>query len=304
MNTKQLKYVQVLAREGSFSQAAECLNISQPSLSQYIKKIEKETGVVLFDRAGGRIRLTDAGRIYLEAGSRILDLEQQMENQFSDLAGYKYGKIRIGISPHRSVWFMPTIVSRFRKLFPGIQIILEEKVGQELLQAAEDGEFDLCVTTLPVNEKIFEYEHILKEEVVLAVAAESELDNRLSVSARQGNIYPQVDFQSLNGTDFIMLGENQLMQRILRKMCQDQDVVLKTAVECRSIEAQIAMVEAGVGAALVPSGIARVSMAKGIRYYSVKETEADRDIVVAYRKDQYLSKPMIELKNIMKNVGN
>ena len=73
MNTKQLKYVIVLAREGSFSKAAESLGITQPSLSQYVKKIEKEIGLELFDRTGGNLRLTDAGRVYIDAGQKILE---------------------------------------------------------------------------------------------------------------------------------------------------------------------------------------------------------------------------------------
>ena len=78
MNMKQLKYVLVLAHEGSFSLAADTLGISQPSISQYIKKIEKEQGVELFDRTSGDVRITDAGRIYIEDGRKILDLEKQM----------------------------------------------------------------------------------------------------------------------------------------------------------------------------------------------------------------------------------
>ena len=68
MNTKQLQYVLTLAHEGSFSKAATALNITQPSLSQYIKKIEKEVGLELFDRTNGDVQITDAGRVYLNAG--------------------------------------------------------------------------------------------------------------------------------------------------------------------------------------------------------------------------------------------
>ncbi len=97
MNTKQLKYVLTLVREGTFSRAAEVLNITQPSLSQYIKKIEKEIGLELFDRANGDIRLTDAGRVYVEAGRKILDLEHQMENSFTDLAAAIFERYSWGI---------------------------------------------------------------------------------------------------------------------------------------------------------------------------------------------------------------
>ena len=72
MNTRQFQYVLTLAREGSFSRAAETLHISQPSLSQYIKKIEREIGLELFDRSNGDVRITDAGKIYLKASQQIL----------------------------------------------------------------------------------------------------------------------------------------------------------------------------------------------------------------------------------------
>ena len=91
MNLKQFKYVQILATAGSFAKAAELLGISQPSLSQYVKKIEQQLGAELFDRTGGALRLTDAGRIYLDAGGKILNLEHQMLGQLNDLAAYKDG---------------------------------------------------------------------------------------------------------------------------------------------------------------------------------------------------------------------
>lgn len=68
MNTKQFKQALVLAHEGSFSKSADVLNITQPSLSQYIKKIEKEIGLELFDRTNGDVQTTDAGHVYINAG--------------------------------------------------------------------------------------------------------------------------------------------------------------------------------------------------------------------------------------------
>lgn len=111
MTTKQLQYVLTLAHEGSFSRAADVLNITQPSLSQYIKKIEKEVGLPLFDRANGDVRLTDAGKVYIEGGRKILDIEHQMENGFTDLTSYKTGSLIIGTAPYRAASMMPVIAS-------------------------------------------------------------------------------------------------------------------------------------------------------------------------------------------------
>lgn len=136
MNTKQLQYVLTLANEGSFSKAADVLNITQPSLSQYIKKIEREVGAELFDRTNGDVRLTDAGRAYIDIGRKMLDLKHQLEEQLSDIAVFKSGTISIGISAHRSVALMPSVVYAFKNLYPGITLQIIEKKRHELIEAA------------------------------------------------------------------------------------------------------------------------------------------------------------------------
>ena len=154
MNAKQYKYVLTLAREGSFSKAADTLNISQPSLSQYIKKIETEIGLELFDRSGGDVKITDAGRIYVEAGQRILDIEHQMENAFTDLTESKTGSLVIGAAPYRAASMLPLIAKRFRSLHPGMHLIVREGTTAELAEGMEHGEYDLALTLLPIDRRL------------------------------------------------------------------------------------------------------------------------------------------------------
>ena len=146
MNTKQFQYVLTLAHEGSFSKAADLLNITQPSLSQYVKKIEKEIGTELFTRTNGDVRITDAGRIYIEASRRILDIEHQMENAFNDIAECKTGSLIIGTSPFRSASMMPVVAGKFKELHQNMYLVIREKTTAELLDGMEKGEFDLAIT--------------------------------------------------------------------------------------------------------------------------------------------------------------
>ena len=169
MNMKQLQYVILLAEMGSFSTAAEELGISQPSLSQYIKKIENQVGMKLFERTNGDVRLTDAGEIYVEYGREILNLEHRMETLFSDIAENKTGSVIVGTSPYRSAGMMPEIAKVFQSMYPGMHLVVEEMVSSDLIGKMEKGAFDLCLTVLPVDEKTFSYEKILEEEMVLAV---------------------------------------------------------------------------------------------------------------------------------------
>ena len=302
MNLKQFRYVTVLADLGSFSRAAEELNISQPSLSQYVRKIENELGVSLFDRSGSSLRLTDAGRVYLEAGRDILDIERRMKNEFSDISSCRTGTITIGISPHRSICLLPPVIREFRKKYPGIQVIIDERVGQELPDRAERGEYDLCVTTLPVDETLFEYVSVRKDYCILAVPAGSETDGKLKKNITgEKNGYKAVDFKLLNGSDFVMLSESQLMQKILDNACSKYDISLNRIVECRSLEAELALVKEGVGPALLPSGMLRENI-PGICCYSFIQDLPVREIVAVWRKGYKQSAAVKDFLNIMKKI--
>ncbi len=137
MNVKQFKYVLTLSKTLNFTLASDELGITQPSLSQYIKKIEKEIGMDLFIRNGQAIRLTDAGRVFLEAGRKIMDIEHRMQSDLLDISDSKSGSMIVGTSPFRSASMMSEIVKRFREQYPGINIIVEEHTTGELLDGME-----------------------------------------------------------------------------------------------------------------------------------------------------------------------
>lgn len=299
MTTKQLQYVLTLAHEGSFSRAADVLNITQPSLSQYIKKIEKEVGLPLFDRANGDVRLTDAGKVYIEGGRKILDIEHQMENGFTDLTSYKTGSLIIGTAPYRAASMMPVIASKFRSLHLGMHLIVREGTTAELIEGMEHGEFDLAITLLPIDDRLFKWEKIVEEELILAVPASHP---SLPTKSILGRRYGAVETSTLNEQSMVMLTETQFMQRQLQMLLDDSGVKVSTAAVVKSIEAQIEFVKAGVGMALVPSGIERFCTDSSVTFYSFADDLPRREVVVMWRKDQKLSKTAEELKEVIHNI--
>ncbi len=300
MNTKQLKYVLVLAKEGSFSRAAEALAISQPSLSQYIKKIEKEIGLELFNRTNGDVRLTDAGRVYIEAGRKILDLEHQMEVSFSDLAAHKTGSLIIGAAPYRAAGMMPEIARAFKKIYPGMHLVIREGTTAELAEGMEHGEYDLCLTLLPLDGRIFEWEKVTEEELILAVPASMPPFPAERISGRK---YPAVRAEVLNGQEMVMLTDAQYMQKLLLNLAMDCGLTLQTAAVVKSLGAQIAMVRAGVGMALMPSGIERFCNPGEAAFYSFAQPLPKRELVVMWRKDRRLSQAALELKAVIRSIA-
>ena len=299
LNFKQLKYVLVLANEHSFSRAADALNITQPSLSQYIKKIEKEVGLPLFDRANGDVRLTDAGKVYIEGGRKILDIEQRMKNSFTDLASYKTGSLIIGAAPYRAASMMPVITSKFRSIHPGMHLVVREGTTAELAEGMEHGEFDLAITLLPIDDRLFKWEKIVEEELILAVPASYPSFPTKSIPGRR---YGAVETGTLNEQSMVMLTETQFMQRQLQMLLDDSGVKVSTAAIVKSIEAQIEFVKAGVGMALVPSGIERFCTDSSVIFYSFADDLPRREVVVMWRKDQKLSKTAEELKEVIHSI--
>ena len=300
MNTKQYKYVITLAKESSFSKAADVLNITQPSLSQYIKKIEKEIGLELFDRTNGEVRLTDAGRIYIEAGQKIRDIEHQMENSFIDLASYKTGSLIIGTAPYRAASMMPLLAKQFQSLYPGMYLVVREGTTSELVEGMERGEYDFALTLLPIeNQFLFNYEKVVEEELVLAVPSAMPQFIAEDLDLRK---YPAIDARNLENQPFVMLTETQFMQKQLEKLLVDYKLTVRPAAIVKSLEAQIEMVKAGVGMALMPSGIERFCKDQEVMFYSFKDPLPQREVVIIWRKDRKLSKVAEELKNMIHSI--
>lgn len=298
MNTKQYKYVLLLAQEGSFSRAAEMLNISQPSLSQFIKKIEQEIGMELFDRTNSEVRLTDAGQVYLDAGRKITDIEHQMEVSFSDLLSRKSGSLIIGAAPYRAAGMMPEIAASFQELHPGMHLVIREGMTAELSEGMEHGEYDLALTLLPIDQRIIQYEKVMEEELVMAVPSSFYPLPAKAISDRK---YPAVNAKILDGQGVVMLTDSQYMQKQLDNLCKDYQLSVRTAAIVKSLEAQIEMVKAGVGVALVPSGIERFCRGE-VSFYSFIQKLPRREVVVAWRKDRKLSEAAEELKDIILSI--
>lgn len=299
MNTKQFQYVLTLAHEGSFSKAADTLNITQPSLSQYIKKIEREVGITLFDRTNGDVRITDAGRVYIETARQILDLEHQMENSISDIAGNRAGSLIIGAAPYRAASMMPTIAKQFQSFHSGMHLIVREGTTAELVEGMEHGEYDLALTLLPIDERVFNWEKVVEEELILAVPCSHSSLPSISTQDRK---YKAVDAAVLSGQRLVMLTDTQYMQKQLQDILIEKKISIHTAAIVKSLEAQIEFVKAGVGMALVPSGIERFCGDGSVTFYSFTDLFPKREVVVMWRKDRKLSQVAEELKDVIHSI--
>lgn len=139
---REYEYVRKIAETGSFLAAADKLYITQPSLSQFIRRIERHIGAELFDRSHKPVTLTEAGRIYLDIEGQIQELCKVREQRIQDLGQTIGGTVRIGSSNYRSSTILAKAIPVINERYPHIDICLEEGTTRELEDFALQGKTD------------------------------------------------------------------------------------------------------------------------------------------------------------------
>lgn len=118
LERREYEYIRKIAETGSFIAAAEKLYITQPSLSQFIRRIERHVGAELFDRSHQPVTLTEAGRIYLDIEGQIQDLCKVREQRIQDLGQTVGGTVRIGSSNYRSSTILARAIPIINERYP------------------------------------------------------------------------------------------------------------------------------------------------------------------------------------------
>ncbi len=134
MLLRQLSYFIAVAEHCGFSRAAAALHVSQPALSQQIRQLEAMLEVQLFDRSGRRIRLTDAGEIWLEYARRALRELEEGRRALHDAEDLQHGKLRIAMTPTFTTYMLGPLMEAYYRRYPGVKVLIQE-MNQERMEA-------------------------------------------------------------------------------------------------------------------------------------------------------------------------
>jgi DNA-binding transcriptional LysR family regulator len=143
LNVGRLRVLREVAREGSFSAAAEALSYTQSAVSQQIATLEAETGMTLLERRSRGVRLTGAGRTLVEHAEGILARLHAAEAELSAIAGLRGGELRMASFPTAGATLMPVAIANFRSSYPEVRLTLAEGEPEEIEPRLDAGEFDL-----------------------------------------------------------------------------------------------------------------------------------------------------------------
>lgn len=271
-----------IARQGSISKAADAVQLSQPTLSKYLQRLEGELGVELFDRTTLPLRLTEAGERYVSAGNRMLDAANRLQKELQELKVDGERTVTLGISPSRAPYLLPRLLRIYRQSGADGRVVVRERNTAQLNADLARGELDLMISLLSDGTRGFAREVLFTESTLLAVPQYMAQLDALTVLRTQ---------------PMISIGHGLRLWRLQRRVVEDVGGQ-EAQLECQSIESALALVREGMGAMLVPSYIAQygAEQHRSVAFlplppdcYERHGDELRRSVCVFYRKEQLLT---------------
>ena len=283
MEIRQLQYAIQIAAEKNFSRAAEKLHIAQPSLSQQLSKLEKELGVLLFNRNTNTVELTYAGAVFVEKAQKIVDMLAEIRQEMDDISQLRRGRLVVGSMPITGAHLLPIVLPAFRQRYPDIEIVLMEENSAKLAELTAEGRTDLSLLMLPLPEPALDCEVLVEEEIKLAVPPK----HRLLANAEADK---PITLDKLKHEPFIVMKQGQGLRKMAIELCEQAGFSPRIVFESSNIETVQSLVAAGMGVAFVPEMVARDKWSGFAPVYLSIEGKPTRTLVIARRKGRYLSK--------------
>ncbi len=186
MELRHLRYFVAVAEMENVSRAAmQRLHVSQPSLSRQIRDLEEEIGVQLLERSAKSVRLTDAGRAFLDEARAILKQTADAVTKVRAIAGKAESELHIGDWPLATGRIMPSLLRAFLQAMPKVQVKLHDWPVEKNIAGVRDGRLHLAILVPPLKANALEelrFEELVKVRVCLAVGYDHPFAQRRSVS--------------------------------------------------------------------------------------------------------------------------
>ncbi|MCI0705288.1 MAG: LysR family transcriptional regulator [Planctomycetia bacterium] len=290
MELHQLRYFVAVAETGSFTRAAEREKVTQPTLSEQIMRLEsKDNGVGrrLFDRLGRKVVLTDAGQELLGHAQGILAAVKEAERAVRDSA--EGGRLRVGAIPTIAPFLLPSMVTRFRKDHPLVQLQLKEDLTERLLADLLAGELDVGLMAMPIRDDRLHAEKLFTEPLVVALPAKHRLATK-----------PEVKFSDIVDEPFILLDDMHCFGDQVLSLCHRGGLEPRVVCRGEQIVTLLAMVATGQGVSVVPEMAANADSSKGCVYRPMAKPIPTRTLCAVWHKQRFRPPTLRALVDVAK----
>ena len=278
MDLFQLEIFLTVAREGSFSRAAEKLYRTQPAISQAIRKLEREVGEPLFDRSSRDGILTDAGQLLQDYAQKLINLRSEARVALKELREMHKGKLAIAANEFTCLYLLPAL-AEFRTLYPMIKVAVHRSLASRIPADVIKHSAELGVLSFNPEEPLLRSIVVYRDELAFVVNPKHPLASAKKVSIRQ-----------LGAETFVAHNVQSPYRAKVIQAFKRHKTPLNMDVELPTIDAIKRFVSNGTGVALVPGISIETEVARGeLVRVSVRELRIERKLRLVYRKSATLS---------------
>jgi len=310
---KEMESVYAVYQEKSFSKAAEKLFISQPALSNMIKKIEAEIQFPIFDRSANPIQLTQEGEYYIASIEKIMKIQKEMEEYYNRLAGEKKGTITVGAATFFCAHVFPAIIRKFNEKYPGYTVNLLEANAKDLTKCLHMGVIDLSLDVEILDSAVYRARVWDEEYIVLAVPASFAVNRQLKdfqltpEDIRSGRFldpaFPAVGLQHFKDEPFLFLKRGNDMFRRGMKMCKNAGFSPHVVMYLDQLLTSYYVACKDTGIAFVRAGITDyVEAAAQVYFYKIADENSVRNIYLYDRKSARHSQAVQDFIQFMEEI--
>ena len=301
----EMKYVYAVYQEKSFSKAARKLQVSQPALSKMVLKVEKDIGVIIFDRSTIPVTVTREGAFYIKSIEDIMFIQRNLKSYFMDLKNLNTGNLSLGGSSFFCSFVFPGLIGRFREKYPNVVINLMEGNVGELREGLENETVDLVIETatdVGSNIERFFYNH---EKIILAVPTRYQVNKRLQpyrlsyqdiLTGRFADSETEeVPLYELREVPFITMKPGNDMYQRSSQICRNAGFTMNTVLLVDQVLTSVNIASNGVGAVFIRSDIVScMPENEMLTYYKIGDPLATRPVSFAIKKGKYTTSAMRE----------
>ncbi|MFK2825265.1 LysR family transcriptional regulator [Bacillus sp. B190/17] len=278
MDIRQIRYFVTIAEEGQITKAAKKLHMAQPPLSQQLKILEGELGVLLLERKGRSLELTEAGRVLYKKAKYLLAQMDETVTEVKEVGDGLKGVLSIG-SVKTCFSYIPDRFRHFRENYPQVTFRLKEGDSSLMAQYVRSREVELAIVRLPLDMEEFSYLPLPTDPFVVIMPGDWESKPIISINELDG--MPLMLLHRVSG-----VGLYELVVNECKKHGFQPDVIC----ECPDASMLLSLVRTGLGAALLPKSTLLSFPTDDLKIVEIQDHVIHSESAVIWLKDRYLSK--------------
>lgn len=291
---RQLQYLVATADTGRFSDAAERLHVSQPSLSAQIAEAESHLGAIVFERGRHGARMTPLGAEIVRRARYVLRQMEDMQSIAKSGGLGLYGRVRMGVLPTIGPYLLPRATGALHREFPDLRLSIREESTVQLQEKLTDGQMDVLIST-PEDHTPTASEHLFRETLWVAVPADDAL---------AGNSAP-IKLSELAGRPLLTLGMGHRLTSLVSELAHAAGAFVSTDYEGTSLDAIRHMSALGAGVAILPQLYVTCEARRDdiLVYRRIDAPIAQRDIALVWRQGSPLHDGFTQLANVLRTAA-